>query len=133
MNRSGKMITIAALAMLLVASADAGVRAQADTKIQVRSSEQLLGVVTNENRTIFFAPTNESDLDVDKLRIWEKFSDNHPDIARAIAYHPQVLETDTFIERHPDLEKFFRNHPDIRDAMIKDPGNYEAIPPRPGE
>ena len=36
-------------------------------------------------------------------------------------------------KKHPQLGAFFSAHPEIREAMAANPGNYVAIPPRPGE
>ena len=35
--------------------------------------------------------------------------------------------------KHPELATFFQTHPDIKDAIEENPGNFAAIPPRPGE
>ncbi|MGA7764062.1 MAG: hypothetical protein WCA59_20140 [Candidatus Binataceae bacterium] len=38
-----------------------------------------------------------------------------------------------YLKSHPDLDAFFHAHPDIKSAMAEIPGNFTAIPPRPGE
>jgi|SRR5208283_3071572 len=92
-----------------------------------------LGVVDNGNTQIVFQAANSSDLDMQKLRTWSNFASEHPNIASAFAYKPELINSDGYAKKHPELAEFFSAHPDIREAMAEDPGNYVAIPPRPGE
>ena len=92
-----------------------------------------LGTVVNGNTTIEFQAADTSDLDLQKLETWSAFANQHPDIARTLAYKPALIDSDGYTREHPELAQFFSAHPDIRDAMAEDPGNFVAIPPRPGE
>ena len=92
-----------------------------------------LGTVVNGNTTIEFQAADASDLDLPKLQTWSGFASEHPDIARELAYKPSLINSDSYVQKHPELSQFFSAHPDIREAMAEDPGNYNAIPPRPGE
>lgn len=92
-----------------------------------------LGLVANGNTTIEFKAADSSDLDVAKLKAWSDFAAEHPKIARELAYKPALINNDAYAKNHPELDSFFSAHPDIRDAMAENPGNYVAIPPRPGE
>jgi hypothetical protein len=92
-----------------------------------------LGTVVNGNTTIEFKAADSSDLDVQKLQTWSTFASEHPDVARELAYKPSLINNDGYTQKHPELAQFFSVHPDIREAMAEDPGNYVAIPPRPGE
>lgn len=92
-----------------------------------------LGVVVNGNKEIEFKAADTSDLDMQKLQAWSAFAGEHQDIARALAYKPSLINSDSYAQKHPELREFFSAHPDIREAMAENPGNYVAIPPRPGE
>jgi hypothetical protein len=92
-----------------------------------------LGTVVNGNTTTVFKAADTSDIDMQKLQIWTAFASEHQDIARALAYKPALINSDSYAKKHPELSDFFSAHPDIREAMAEDPGNYVAIPPRPGE
>jgi hypothetical protein len=92
-----------------------------------------LGTVTNGNTTIEFQAADSSDLDLQKLQAWSDFASQHPNIARELAYRPSLINSDSYTQKHPELGEFFSAHPDIREAMAENPGNYVAIPPRPGE
>jgi hypothetical protein len=127
-----KKIIIGSAGLLLISAVPLQLNAQESVNSSV-GSQKAHSAVTHGNTTIFFAPADEGDLDVQQLRTWQGFSDSHPQIAHAIAYHPDVLTNAHFFEKHPELAAFFRQHPDIREAMIENPGNFEAIPPRPGE
>jgi hypothetical protein len=93
----------------------------------------VLGVVDNGRTEIVFKAADTSDLDMQKLHTWGAFASEHPDIARALAYKPSLINSDSWVKKHPELDEFFSTHPDIKEAMAEDPGNYVAIPPRPGE
>jgi hypothetical protein len=92
-----------------------------------------LGTVVNGNTTIEFRAADSSDLDLQQLQTWSAFASEHPEIARELAYKPSLINSDGYTQKHPELAQFFSVHPDIREAMAEDPGNYVAIPPRPGE
>jgi hypothetical protein len=92
-----------------------------------------LGVVNNGNKEIVFKAADTSDLPMQRLEAWSSFASQHPDIARALAYKPSLIKSDSYTKKHPELASFFSAHPDIREAMAANPGNYVAIPPRPGE
>jgi len=92
-----------------------------------------LGRVEQGNKTIVFAAADNSDLEVNRLRTWGDFAASHPNIAKALAYNPSLMNSDGYLAKHPDLEAFFQAHPDVEKSMAANPGNYNAIPPRPGE
>ena len=92
-----------------------------------------LGTVVSGNTTITFMAADSSDLDMQKLQTWSNFAGEHPNIARTLAYKPSLITDDAYAKQHPELGEFFSAHPDVREAMAENPGNYVAIPPRPGE
>lgn len=92
-----------------------------------------LGLVSSGNTTIEFKAADSSDLDMQKLQTWSTFAGEHPDIASQLAHNNSLINSDGYAKKHPELANFFSQHPDIRDAMAENPGNYVAIPPRPGE
>ena len=94
---------------------------------------ETLGTVVNGNTTIEFRAADTSDIDLAKLRTWSDFAAEHPNIARELAYKPSLINSESYLKKHPELESFFSAHPDIKMAMAENPGNYVAIPPRPGE
>jgi hypothetical protein len=97
------------------------------------STGRTLGTVVEGNTTIEFKAADPGAVDVDKLRTWGDFKAAHPKIAREMAYKPALISDPAYASKHPELASFFSAHPDVREAMIENPGNYVAIPPRPGE
>ena len=92
-----------------------------------------LGTVVNGNTTTEFKAADSRDIDVAKLKTWNDFAANHPDIAKELAYKTSLINDEAYAKNHPELGDFFSAHPDIREAMAQNPGNFVAIPPRPGE
>jgi hypothetical protein len=96
-------------------------------------SSQVLGEAVRGNTTIIFAAADHRDIRMGKLRTWDEFAEAHPDIARTLAYEPWLINDPVYLQRHPALAAFFAEHPKIKIAMVENPGNFAAIPPRPGE
>jgi hypothetical protein len=94
---------------------------------------QVLGTAVTGNTTILFEAANGEDIHSNRLRTWDDFAQAHPRIANALAYNPSLMDDSAYLSRHPALNEFFAAHPDVKNAMEQDPGNFAAIPPRPGE
>jgi hypothetical protein len=92
-----------------------------------------LGTVINGNTTTEFQAADTSDIDTQRLKTWSDFAIQLPKVARELAYRPKLINDDGYAKKHPELDAFFSAHPDIREAMARNPGNYAAIQPRPGE
>lgn len=92
-----------------------------------------LGTVVNGNTTTVFKAAGNRGIDTQKLKTWNDFASGHPKVASDLAHNPALINDDGYAKKHPQLGAFFSAHPDIREAMVANPGNYVAIPPRPGE
>src|SRR5579862_444842 len=92
-----------------------------------------LGTVVNGNTTTVFKSADSLDIDTHKLKTWNDFASQHPKVASELAHNPALINDDGYAKKHPQLGEFFSAHPDVRQAMTANPGNYVAIPPRPGE
>ncbi len=99
----------------------------------IAQEDKTLGVVENGRTEIVFKAADTRDIDMQSLDTWNAFASQHQNIARELAYKPSLINSDGYAKKHPELAEFFSAHPDIREAMGEDPGNYVAIPPRPGE
>jgi len=100
---------------------------------EVRHRGQALGAGGNRHTTIVFKAADRRDIDTKSLQSWDDFAQAHPSIAKTLAYKPELVDDAGYLRRHPDLDDFMAAHPDIKEAMVNDPGNFAAIPPRPGE
>ncbi len=107
--------------------------ARGQSQPQEPSGGRVLGSVTQGNTTIVFEAANPNDIDSRALRTWDSFAEEHPTIARALAFKPSLINDQHYLNRHRDLRDFLQEHPEVRDAMEENPGNFAAIQPRPGE
>jgi hypothetical protein len=90
--------------------------------------------VQNGNTTIEFqSASSNPDINRRELAAWNDFAEAHPGVAKALAYKPSLINNPAYLRKHQDLADFFADHPEIKDAMAENPGNFVAIPPRPGE
>src|ERR1700678_476945 len=94
---------------------------------------QTMGTVVNGNTTTVFKAADNRDIDSHKLQTWNEFAGRHPKVASELAHNPALINDEGYAKKHPQLGAFFSAHPEIRQAMAANPGNYNAIPPRPGE
>jgi len=101
--------------------------------IQPEGGVEVLGTVVRGNTTIIFQAAGTHGLDLNRLRTWSQFAEEHPQIETALAYKPSLINDPGYLTKHPELATFFQTHPDIKDAIKEKPGNFAAIPPRPGE
>jgi hypothetical protein len=92
-----------------------------------------LSTVVNGNTTTVFKAADSRDIDAQKLKVWNNFASGHPKVASELAHNPALINDADYAKKHPQLGAFFSAHPDIHGAMAANPGNYVAIPPRPGE
>ena len=97
------------------------------------TGDEVLGTVVHGNTTIVFESAGTHGLDSSRLLKWDQFAEQHLKIATALAYKPSLINDSGYLSKHPELATFFQAHPDIKDAMEENPGNFAAIPPRPGE
>jgi hypothetical protein len=123
------------LAAIVVSAGLAGLGAAqvSSEPSQAPAGGNVLGSVTHGNTTVVFEPANRSDIDAQALQTWDSFAEEHPEIARALAFKPTLMDDPGYLKRHQDLSDFFQEHPEVRSAMAMNPGNFAAIPPRPGE
>jgi hypothetical protein len=121
-------------AVLLCTGLAGSVRAQESMPSSEESANgKVLGSVTQGNTTVVFEAANSSDIQTQALATWDDFAAEHPAIYHALAYKPSLMDDPGYLSKHPELSTFFQVHPEVRDAMAADPGNFAAIPPRPGE
>jgi hypothetical protein len=99
----------------------------------IAQENNTLGTVVNGNTTTVFKAAGNRGIDTQKLKTWNDFASEHPNVASALAHNPALINDDGYAKKHPQLSAFFSAHPEIRESMAANPGNYVAIPPRPGE
>jgi hypothetical protein len=87
----------------------------------------------NGNTTTVFESAGTNNLDTARLQTWEEFAEGHPKIAKSLAYNSSLISDKAYLSKHPALDSFFAAQPDIKQSMMENPGNFVAIPPRPGE
>ena len=59
--------------------------------IQREGGAQVLGTVVRGNTTIIFQAAGTHGLDLNRLRTWSQFAEEHPKIATALAYKPSLI------------------------------------------
>jgi len=101
--------------------------------MQPEASAESTHAVQQGNTTIVFKPAGTSNIDAGRLRTWNGFAEMHPKVAKELAYNSSLMNDHAYLAKHPQLDAFFQAHPGVRQDMERHPGNFNAIPPRPGE
>jgi len=69
--------------------------------------------------------TND-DLNTAELAAFDEIANANPRMARRLAANPHLANSDSFLNRWPELKDFFAKYPGSKDRFLEDPGNYLA-------
>ncbi len=92
-------------------------------------NSHLTGTVVECNTTMVFKTADNRDLHTKSLQQWGNFAQQHPQVARQLAYKPALLSDAGYLGKHPELGQLFDDNPGLFAEMKADPGNFNAIPP----
>jgi phage-related protein len=71
------------------------------------------------------APQERQDRDDDltrrQLADFDRFLDNHPEVAEQVRKDPSVVNKQEFVEQHPELQEYLQQHPEIREQLSQNP------------
>ena len=81
-------------------------------------------VASQKHITIVYADAKLDDADVMRLRTWQEFALEHPELIRGVESRPSRITDSGYLKKHPELNVFLTEHPDIKQAMVADPGNF---------
>ena len=66
-------------------------------------------------------PQNDKDINRRELRNFDRYLDNHPEVAEQVRKDPSLLNNEDFLEKHPQLKTFLKNHPGVREEAKENP------------
>jgi hypothetical protein len=52
---------------------------------------------------------------------FDRFLDNHPEIAEQVRKNPSLLDNREFVQDHPELQTYLQNNPGVREEVRQDP------------
>lgn len=55
---------------------------------------------------------------------FDRYLDNHPEIAEQLARNPRLVDNREFMEQHPGLIDYLRDHPRLREELREQPGAF---------
>ncbi len=76
-------------------------------------SPRVNGIAVDGNTTIVFAAADDSDLQMDLLRQWSGFAQQHPKIAYQLGNKPILMGDAGYLRKHPELAKLFADNPNL--------------------
>ncbi len=63
----------------------------------------------------------DSDITRGEVRNFDRFLDNHPEVAEQLRSNPSLIKNEDFLEKHPELREWLKNHPEAREELKEDP------------
>jgi len=66
-------------------------------------------------------PQGENDITRQELGRFDRFLDNHPEIAEQLKKDPSLINNEDFLEKRPELREFLKNHPRVREELKENP------------
>ena len=85
-------------------------------------------VIHQANGEIVFENAGTSGLPSARYQAFDRFAAEHPEIAKALARNPRLIDNDSFVSSHPALASFLRTYPDVASDFAENPGNYVDMP-----
>jgi len=85
-------------------------------------------VIHRANSDIVFENAGTNGLPSAQYQAFDRFAAEHPEIVKALARNPRLIDNDSFATSHPALADFLRTHPDVASDFAKNPGNYVDMP-----
>jgi hypothetical protein len=122
MTPSGKRLVLIILATMLIVAAAWLQPALAQEEVSSAA------VIHRGNTYIVFDKAGESGLPSARYQAFDQFALDHPEIAKALARNPRLIEDESFTNSHPTLADFLRTHSDIASDFAENPGNYVDMP-----
>ena len=55
---------------------------------------------------------------------FDKFLDNHPELAEQLFKNPSLVNNEEFVEQHPALQQYLQQHPGIREEISENPNAF---------
>ncbi len=65
-----------------------------------------------------------TDLPMADYHAFDSFSAQHPEIIGQLSRNPQLMHSDSYLAKNPELKTFLDSHPEVRDALREHPGNF---------
>ena len=67
-----------------------------------------------------------SDLPLADYQAFDTFAVAHPEVVSELSHRPELLKSDAYLTRHPELRDFLDSHAELRANLIENPGDYLA-------
>jgi hypothetical protein len=72
----------------------------------------------------FLPASTANDINLQMLRDFGNVEQADPRVATEIARHPEVVENDGYVGKHPSLQAFLEKYPGARQEIVNSPGNF---------
>ena len=72
------------------------------------------------------AQSQPSNPDVSRQQVadFDRFLDNHPDLAEQLRKNPSLVNNEEFVENNADLQQFLQQHPGVREEVTENPNAF---------
>jgi phage-related protein len=70
------------------------------------------------------AQTWDNDTTRGQFAVFDRFLDNHPEIAEQLRKDPSLVNNEEFVENHGALQQFLSEHPEVREEFQENPNSF---------
>ncbi len=75
----------------------------------------------NQNKAAQGMAATDNDINRGELRNFDRFLDNHPEVAEQVKQNPSLINDPTFLSKHPALQEFLKTHPHAAEELRENP------------
>jgi hypothetical protein len=66
----------------------------------------------------------DRDINRAELNNFDRYLDDHPEIARDLRNNPNLINNPNWLEQHPSTQEFLRNHPGVNEEIRENPTQF---------
>ena len=116
-------LAITALILILPAGAQTQAQPPAGTQMQVPQTQAPPAGTQQAPQTEQRMAPQDRDADLTRRQLaeFDRFLDNHPELAEQLRKDPSLVNDRRFVENHPALDRYLHDHPELRADLRENP------------
>ena len=68
--------------------------------------------------------TWDNDINRTELNNFDRYLDDHPEVARELRNKPSLIDNPNWLAQHPSTQQFLNNHPGVRQQLAQNPNRF---------
>jgi len=68
--------------------------------------------------------TWDNDINRTELNNFDRYLDDHPEVARELRNNPRLIDNPNWLAQHPSTQQFLNSHPGVRQQLAENPNRF---------